>query len=893
MFRNSKSANALENQEAEDGTVDRQSASGSYGENVASSALRWFRGPKKTEEPPSDDRHALNGAYRASDHDETVDLTDDLELAEPLDPTTFDEGAGDEGAGDEGAGDEGAGGDGDPGPKEELVGFAVDDSEPQVTNAASVPSFEFYDYEDDIDDFDDLGDLDGVTPPEPLEKTSILAEVDLDDISSPEDLDDSVTLPVDLDPTTIGPHAPGKVTTAADRPVIREPVIREKAETSQLARSDTVEWPEPVDLDPAMPSKREISTVEALSHQPIMDVPLEAPSKKEPLVAEPLTVEPEAAPIAPLDARLALQPIPELQTDSRPMLPSSSSDRDAAPASPAEKEGIDPPEMLLDEAVRHDMQFSGADGDDIERDVDDSGLMELGIDSLELDASDDDVMQAEDDHDVENLASNDDIGKLAQDIDDLAIAGLEDDSLELDAPGEADDRSGDDWHARLADVLGGLDDHEDSASLPEPETEKARPWLREIDEPSALRGHAARSPAAWSDEASPVLPLSKTLSRLAMSNEPEETLDASEEKDDDILVPPPLLAGVTARQKTSEGQPPSTLPADSADLSPEQLSYGIIANLPRLRRFAAVRIGDELVADRLVQSTIETALADPAALEPISDLGLALIMLSHRLRQDMLADPAAPIDMPEAARAFESAVCRGLAGADQFEIRQFARAINALDEDDRGLLVLVALENFSYDQIASILRMPTERIMARISGARMRLRQVLASDESGMTTRTSASDRPHAQEIEIHGYLDGELDGHHMADIDALVEYDDDAADRLLHYGIQGDLIRRLYAPLLNRPIPGPILDAVSTAARPARRGFRFGSRRALIAGAVVIALCGSAVWPYIAPALSNFVSDAMAISQVANDRQDRSGSAAGGNRFAGRWTTPRSTIGP
>ena len=876
MFRNSKSANTLESQEAEDGTVDCQSASGSYGEHVASSALRWFRGSNKTEEPPSDDRHALNGAYPDSDHDETVDLTDDLELAEPLDPTILDEGPGDGS---------------DPGPQEEPVAFGVDDSEPDFTNAASVSSFEFYDYEDDIDDFDDLGDLDGVTPPEPLEKTSILAEVDLDDISSPEDLDDSVTLPVDFDPTSIRPRAPGKATIAADHPVIHE-----EAETNEPAKSDIVEWPEPAVLDPAMPSQIEAPTVEAPSYQPVMDVPLEAPSRKEPLVAQPLRIEPEAQPITPLDPSLALQPIPELQTDCGPALPSS--ERSGAFASPAEKDGIDPPEMLLDEAIRHDLHFSGTGGDDIEQDVDDSGLMELGIDSLELDASDDEVVQVEDDHDVENLANNDDIGELAQDIDDLAIAGLEDESLELDAPGEVDDRSGDDWHARLADVLGGFDDHEGSSSLPEPETEKARPWLHEIDEPPASRGRATRgpatrNPAARSDETSLVLPLSKTLSRLAMSSEPEETSDASREKDDDVLVPPALLAGVTARQKTSEGQPPSTLPADSADLSPEQLSYGIIANLPRLRRFAAVRIGDELVADRLVQSTVETALADPAALEPTSDLGLALIMLSHRLRQDMLADPAAPIDMPESARAFESAVCRGLAGADQFEIRQFARAINALDEDDRGLLVLVALENFSYDQIASMLRMPTERIMARISGARMRLRQVLASDESGMTTRTSASSRPHAQEIEIHGYLDGELDGHHMADIDALVEYDDDAADRLLHYGIQGDLIRRLYAPLLNRPIPGPMLDAVSTAARPARRGFRFGSRRALIAGAVVIVLCGSAVWPYIAPKLSNLVSDAMAISQVANDRQDRSGSAAGGNRFADNWTTPRSTVGP
>ena len=128
----------------------------------------------------------------------------------------------------------------------------------------------------------------------------------------------------------------------------------------------------------------------------------------------------------------------------------------------------------------------------------------------------------------------------------------------------------------------------------------------------------------------------------------------------------------------------------------------------------------------------------------------------------------------------------------------------------------------------------------------MRLRQALAMDELGANAGTSAISTAHSQEIEIHGYLDGELDGHHMANVDALVEYDEDAADRLLHYGIQGDLIRRLYAPLLNRPVPGNMLDALATTVRPARRGFGFSARRALSAGGLLIALGSAVSWPYL-----------------------------------------------
>ena len=158
---------------------------------------------------------------------------------------------------------------------------------------------------------------------------------------------------------------------------------------------------------------------------------------------------------------------------------------------------------------------------------------------------------------------------------------------------------------------------------------------------------------------------------------------------------------------------------------------------------------------------------------------------------------------------------------------------------------LVSLENFTYDQVAEIVRIPIERVMATVSGARMRLRQTLAADEAAAAARRPVIDGPHPREIEIHGYLDGELDSHHMAEVDALVEQDEDAADRLLHYGIQGDLIRRLYAPLLNRPIPGAMLETFGEAAKASqqRRVFPFGPRKALIAGAVALALGTAAAW--------------------------------------------------
>jgi anti-sigma factor RsiW len=57
-------------------------------------------------------------------------------------------------------------------------------------------------------------------------------------------------------------------------------------------------------------------------------------------------------------------------------------------------------------------------------------------------------------------------------------------------------------------------------------------------------------------------------------------------------------------------------------------------------------------------------------------------------------------------------------------------------------------------------------------------------------------------DIELHGYLDGELNDHRKARVEDYLDRERPAAERLVHYGVQGDLIRRLYGPLINRSMP-------------------------------------------------------------------------------------------
>jgi RNA polymerase sigma-70 factor (ECF subfamily) len=418
---------------------------------------------------------------------------------------------------------------------------------------------------------------------------------------------------------------------------------------------------------------------------------------------------------------------------------------------------------------------------------------------------------------------------------DLAVV----DGLKPLADDDRDVAASEDWHVHLADALSSDDKAMPAAGAAPATTDALTRDDRLQDEPSQI------------------VPLSSTLANLAVETELEQG-----EEGEDVLVPP--LSIKPQDRSTVAAQPPMAAPVAPAfpvTLSPEQTALSIIAQVPRLRRFAAAQIGDDNEADRLVRATIQSVLADPTVLDQAEDRNLALLMMLCRKRQGDLSGAARSARSAAAAKAFQTTLCEKLVGADQFEIHQFAQAINLVNEQDRTLLVLAALEGLSYEQIAGMVQRPVGQVMLRLAEARMGLRQALNAEEGG----DAASAETHPREIEIHGYLDGELDQRHMAEMDSLVEHDQDAADRLLHYGIQGDLIRRIYAPLLNRPIPHDMLVTFSTAFSAktegaVKRGFFRGARLALFAGALVMAL-GAGIATWMVPSLASAVSDAMTVS--------------------------------
>jgi len=147
----------------------------------------------------------------------------------------------------------------------------------------------------------------------------------------------------------------------------------------------------------------------------------------------------------------------------------------------------------------------------------------------------------------------------------------------------------------------------------------------------------------------------------------------------------------------------------------------LLAEIPRLRRYARGLTGDIARADDLVQDTLERALVKGRLWRP-GNLRAWLLTMMHNVfvnqyRAAGALDYRAPEDLPEFAVRPQQ--------LDGIELRELERALQQLSPEQREVLLLVALEDLSYDETARVLGTPVGTVMSRLSRARERLRQVL------------------------------------------------------------------------------------------------------------------------------------------------------------------------
>ena len=143
--------------------------------------------------------------------------------------------------------------------------------------------------------------------------------------------------------------------------------------------------------------------------------------------------------------------------------------------------------------------------------------------------------------------------------------------------------------------------------------------------------------------------------------------------------------------------------------------------IPRLRRYARALVGDRASADDLVQDTLERAWAKLHLYRRGTDLRAWLFTVMHnvhvnKVRATRVTDTLDD-ELPELAQRASQ--------GDALLVRDLDRAIARLPTEQRAVLLLVTLEEMSYEEVARALGIPIGTVMSRLSRAREKLRMMM------------------------------------------------------------------------------------------------------------------------------------------------------------------------
>ncbi|AMC33921.1 RNA polymerase sigma factor [Janthinobacterium sp. B9-8] len=150
--------------------------------------------------------------------------------------------------------------------------------------------------------------------------------------------------------------------------------------------------------------------------------------------------------------------------------------------------------------------------------------------------------------------------------------------------------------------------------------------------------------------------------------------------------------------------------------------HELLNMLPRLRRYARALVRHKEEADDLVQDTLERAWLKSSLWRGVSDMRAWLFSIMHNLHADGVRRPRIhTVELDDNTPEIPIAARQG----EQLAMRDLQAALNQLPDEQREILLLVALEEMAYADIATTLNIPMSTVMSRLSRGRERLRIVL------------------------------------------------------------------------------------------------------------------------------------------------------------------------
>ncbi len=153
----------------------------------------------------------------------------------------------------------------------------------------------------------------------------------------------------------------------------------------------------------------------------------------------------------------------------------------------------------------------------------------------------------------------------------------------------------------------------------------------------------------------------------------------------------------------------------------------ILACIPSLRRYARGLTGDPHRADDLVQDTLERAWSRYSRWQRRGELRAWMFGIMHNHFIDGVranhrqAEQAGAGDLPDVpVRATQT---------DHLEVRDLDRCLQGLPAEQREVLLLVCVEDLSYQETVQVLGVPIGTVMSRLSRTRERLGALMQGQE--------------------------------------------------------------------------------------------------------------------------------------------------------------------
>lgn len=156
-------------------------------------------------------------------------------------------------------------------------------------------------------------------------------------------------------------------------------------------------------------------------------------------------------------------------------------------------------------------------------------------------------------------------------------------------------------------------------------------------------------------------------------------------------------------------------------------------HIPALRRFAQALLRDGAAADDLVQDCLERALSRWHLRRAEGDLRAWLFTILHNLflngrRGAGRRGEAVPVEEETGATLADDAAASAAEG--RLIWRDALAGLAALPEEQRVVLLLVGVEDFSYEETARMLGVPPGTVMSRLSRGRARLHRLIEGEDA-------------------------------------------------------------------------------------------------------------------------------------------------------------------